>query len=360
MLVENYRPGVLAKMGFDQAAARSAQSWPGGLQHQWLWQRRPLCRPPAFDFIAQAMSGFMSVNGEAKGEPMRAGPPMSDLIAGLYAAFGVVAALVARGGQGSGKGQRVEASLTNGLISMLAYFSAQYFADRRATRAHRQRPPRGLSLWSVSRRRWRGRDRAEYRGVRPPAHGYPRSRPSARRSRLSPPTMPECSTASASKCCSTPRSASTPSPNGSSGSIGSGCRAVGFRIWPRCSPIRKSWRRTWCSTSSSRATARCGSPVSRSSSAPHPAKSATPHHGSASRPMPSWPSSATPPNESRPCARTASFSVKPLRDDLPEIAAAAPSSDCQKSGLAPPPPRSGPDGGTRSGSRLLAQNRSRG
>ena len=86
-------------------------------------------------------------------------------------------------------------------------------------------------------------------------------------------------------------------------------------------------------------------------------KSATPHPGSASRPTPSWPSSATPWNESRPCARTVSSSV---RDDSPEIAAAAPSWACRKSGPAPPPPRSDLDGETRSGSRLLARSRSRG
>ena len=71
----------------------------------------------------------MSVTG-APDEPLRAGPPIADLVAGLYAALGITAALVARGGAGpaAGRGQRVEASLVNGLISMLAYFSANHFA----------------------------------------------------------------------------------------------------------------------------------------------------------------------------------------------------------------------------------------
>jgi crotonobetainyl-CoA:carnitine CoA-transferase CaiB-like acyl-CoA transferase len=72
------------------------------------------------------MSGFMSVNGPEDGDPMRAAPPMSDMIAGLYSAFGVVTALQAR--HRTGKGQNVESSLTNGLISMMAYLSAEYFA----------------------------------------------------------------------------------------------------------------------------------------------------------------------------------------------------------------------------------------
>jgi len=127
VLVENYRPGVLARMGFD--AARLEELNPALIvgSVNGYGSAGPYVDRPAFDFIAQAMSGFMSVTGPP-GEPVRAGPPIADLIAGLYTAFGIVAALVGRGGAGSGQGQRVEASLTGGLISMLAYFSAQYLA----------------------------------------------------------------------------------------------------------------------------------------------------------------------------------------------------------------------------------------
>ncbi|HYZ26448.1 MAG TPA: CoA transferase [Geminicoccaceae bacterium] len=132
VLVENYRPEVLAGMGFD--AARLEALNPGLIvaSVNGYGGTGPYVDRPAFDFIAQAMSGFMSVSGAAA-EPMRAGPPIADLVAGLYAGFGIVAALVARGRAGSGpgpesgQGQCVEASLTGGLISMLAYFSAKYF-----------------------------------------------------------------------------------------------------------------------------------------------------------------------------------------------------------------------------------------
>jgi crotonobetainyl-CoA:carnitine CoA-transferase CaiB-like acyl-CoA transferase len=125
VLVENYRPGVLDKMGFHEARLHELN--PGLVvgSVNGYGSSGPYVDRPAFDFIAQAMSGFMSVSG-APGEPMRAGPPIADLVAGLYAAFGIVAALLARGR--SGQGQCVEASLTGGLISMLAYFSAQYLA----------------------------------------------------------------------------------------------------------------------------------------------------------------------------------------------------------------------------------------
>jgi CoA:oxalate CoA-transferase len=129
VLVENYRPGVLAQMGFDAARLEALNPALIVGSVNGYGSAGPYVDRPAFDFIAQAMSGFMSVTG-APGEPVRAGPPIADLVAGLYAALGIVAALLARGrpGPGGGQGQRVEASLTGGLISMLAYFSAQYFA----------------------------------------------------------------------------------------------------------------------------------------------------------------------------------------------------------------------------------------
>ena len=126
VLVENYRPGVLAKMGFTTAFLEEINPRLICASVNGYGSTGPYVDRPSFDFIAQAMSGFMSVNGSAEGDPMRAAPPMSDMIAGLYAAFGVVTALHAR--QRTGKGQNVESSLTNGLISMMAYLSAEYLA----------------------------------------------------------------------------------------------------------------------------------------------------------------------------------------------------------------------------------------
>ena len=126
VLVENYRPGVLAKMGFTSDFLEEINPMLICASVNGYGSTGPYVDRPSFDFIAQAMSGFMSVNGPADGDPMRAAPPMSDMIAGLYAAFGVVTALQAR--HRTGKGQNVESSLTNGLISMMAYLSAEYLA----------------------------------------------------------------------------------------------------------------------------------------------------------------------------------------------------------------------------------------
>lgn len=128
VLVENYRPGVLAQMGFDEARLNALNPTLIVASINGYGSTGPQAERPSFDFVAQAMSGFMSVNGDPKGEPMRTGVPMADLISGLYAAFGIVSALVSRGGPGSGRGQRVESSLMNAMVSLLAYLSAQYFA----------------------------------------------------------------------------------------------------------------------------------------------------------------------------------------------------------------------------------------
>jgi crotonobetainyl-CoA:carnitine CoA-transferase CaiB-like acyl-CoA transferase len=126
VLVENYRPGVLAAMGFDAARLKTLN--PGlvvcGLSG--FGDSGPYRDRPSFDFIAQAMSGFMSVTGEAIGGPLRAGPPIADLVAGLYGAIGVCASLVKKGR--SGAGERVGASLNNGMISLLGFLAANHFA----------------------------------------------------------------------------------------------------------------------------------------------------------------------------------------------------------------------------------------
>ena len=90
----------------------------------------PYAERPAFDFIAQAMSSFMAVNGEPDGPPLRAAPPMSDLIAGLYCAFGVVCALQAR--HRTGDGQRVPDDFQAARACQLAA-QALLLAERGAT-----------------------------------------------------------------------------------------------------------------------------------------------------------------------------------------------------------------------------------
>lgn len=126
VLVENFRPGVLAEMGFDEARLEALNPRLIVASINGYGSTGPYVDRPSFDFIAQAMSGFMATTGEKNGPPMRAGAPITDLIAGLYCAFGVVNAIRAR--ELTGRGQRVEAAMVNGMVSMLAYLASEYFA----------------------------------------------------------------------------------------------------------------------------------------------------------------------------------------------------------------------------------------
>jgi crotonobetainyl-CoA:carnitine CoA-transferase CaiB-like acyl-CoA transferase len=146
VLVENFRPGVLDRMGFDQARLDALNPALVVCNISGFGTSGPCRDRPCFDFIAQATSGFMSVTGEAAGPPLRAGPPIADLAAGLYGALGILAALVRR--RDSGKGERVGASLNNAMISLLGFLAADYFATgeppRRSGNDHAIVAPYGM------------------------------------------------------------------------------------------------------------------------------------------------------------------------------------------------------------------------
>jgi crotonobetainyl-CoA:carnitine CoA-transferase CaiB-like acyl-CoA transferase len=129
VLVENFRPGVLAAMGFTDERLRELNPRLVRGSVTGFGDTGPYRDRPSFDFIAQAMSGFMSVNGGADQPPMRSGPPVSDLIAGLYAALGIVAGLLRVGRTGAGGSASV--SLTGGLISVLGFMATDYLATGR-------------------------------------------------------------------------------------------------------------------------------------------------------------------------------------------------------------------------------------
>lgn len=124
VLVENFKPGVLDKMGLG--SERLAEINPR-LIHcniNGFGLSGPLADRPAFDFVVQAMTGFMSINGFEDGPPVRVGSPIADLVAGLYGALGVIAALHARGK--GGKGDFVSVSMMASMASMLSFYATNY------------------------------------------------------------------------------------------------------------------------------------------------------------------------------------------------------------------------------------------
>lgn len=128
VLVDNFRPGVMEKMGFGRERLEALNPRLVTASINGYGSTGPYVDRPAFDFIAQAMSGFMSVNGGPDHPPLRSGQPVTDLVAGLYCAFGIVNALRARDLNG-GRGQHVEASMVNGILSFMAFFASDYLCE---------------------------------------------------------------------------------------------------------------------------------------------------------------------------------------------------------------------------------------
>lgn len=143
ILVENYRPGVLARLGlgWDVLHARNPRLILASISG--FGQTGPYSSRGGFDLITQAMSGLMSTNGPADGPPHRLPIAISDVTAGMFLAFGVLAAVEAR--HRTGEGQHVETSLLEAATSLAVYESAHYFATgtrpERIGQAHRGSSP---------------------------------------------------------------------------------------------------------------------------------------------------------------------------------------------------------------------------
>lgn len=127
-LVENFRPGVMAAMGFDEARLKELNPRLITGSISGYGATGPYKDRPSFDFIAQAMSGFMSINGPEGTPPVRAGNPISDLVAGLYCAIGVISGLLRR--ERTGEGAATATSLNSAIIGVLGFAAANYFATR--------------------------------------------------------------------------------------------------------------------------------------------------------------------------------------------------------------------------------------
>jgi crotonobetainyl-CoA:carnitine CoA-transferase CaiB-like acyl-CoA transferase len=119
VLVENFRPGVSARLGLDPAvlqARHPALVWASisGFGQTGPWRDRP-----AYDIIVQALSGVMSLTGIPGAPAMRLGVPAGDLVAGMYAAMAILAALADRAR--TGRGRVADISMLDGQLSMLSY-----------------------------------------------------------------------------------------------------------------------------------------------------------------------------------------------------------------------------------------------
>lgn len=127
VVVENFRPEVKARLGCDYATLAAANPRIVLVSISAFGQDGPYSHRPGFDQILQGMCGFMSATGPIDGEPTRAGTAIIDMSAGLYAALGVLTALLER--EVSGRGQWVQTSLLHAGIALMDFQAARCAAD---------------------------------------------------------------------------------------------------------------------------------------------------------------------------------------------------------------------------------------
>ncbi len=124
VMVENFRPDVKDRLGIAYADMRAVNPRLVYASISGFGEDGPYRMRPGFDQIAQGMGGIMSVTGLPGHGPVRAGIPVADLCAGLFAAQGIMAALLER--EVSGEGQWVQSSLLGSMIAMMDFQAARY------------------------------------------------------------------------------------------------------------------------------------------------------------------------------------------------------------------------------------------
>jgi crotonobetainyl-CoA:carnitine CoA-transferase CaiB-like acyl-CoA transferase len=127
VLVENFRPGTLTRLGLDYETL--SKDYPrliycsiSGFGHTG-----PRWKQPGYDAIMQAEGGLMSITGTADGPPVRLGVAIVDIVSGMFAAYGIAMALLAR--ERTGKGQEVDLAMLDATVALLTYQAGNFFAS---------------------------------------------------------------------------------------------------------------------------------------------------------------------------------------------------------------------------------------
>ena len=130
VVLENFLPGKLTKFGLDYASLSASNPALVYCSISGFGQDGPRRNEPGYDFVIQAMSGFMALTGEPEGEPMKHGMSISDLFCGLYSTIAIQAALAmrARTGPMEGRGQHIDMALYDCSVALLAHQAQSFFA----------------------------------------------------------------------------------------------------------------------------------------------------------------------------------------------------------------------------------------
>jgi len=138
-VVENFRPGVAARLGAGYEDLSRINPRLVYASISGFGQDGPLAHRPAYDIVAQAMSGLMSMTGAPDGPPTRVGESYGDLVAGLFASWSILAALQGRGR--TGRGQHLDIAMTDSLFSMMVTaLSLELYGDEPARRIGNRHP----------------------------------------------------------------------------------------------------------------------------------------------------------------------------------------------------------------------------
>lgn len=125
VLVENFRPGVMDRLGLGWDALSKLNPRLVYCAVSGFGLTGPLRDKPSFDIVTQAMAGVLSVNGEAGGTPVKLGVPLGDMVGGIFGSVGVLAAIHER--QATGRGRLVDIGLHDGTLGMLGYLAQRWF-----------------------------------------------------------------------------------------------------------------------------------------------------------------------------------------------------------------------------------------
>lgn len=129
VVVENFKPGDLARYGLDAERLRAANPRLIYCSITGFGQTGPNAQRAGYDFLVQGEAGLMSLTGMPDGPPLKAGVGIADLICGMYAAVGILAALAAR--QETGQGQHIDLALMDAQVAMLVNQGVGYLTDGR-------------------------------------------------------------------------------------------------------------------------------------------------------------------------------------------------------------------------------------
>jgi formyl-CoA transferase len=134
VVLENYRPGVAAKLGagWDELSALNPRLIYASVSG--FGQTGPYAQRPGYDLIAQGLSGVMSVTGEPDGDPVKCGIPIGDLSAGLFCAVAILSAVIAR--ERTGEGQRIDTSLFEGALALSIWETAELWGTGHVPQPH--------------------------------------------------------------------------------------------------------------------------------------------------------------------------------------------------------------------------------